>query len=237
MENTNINPAIALKSKPLAHGTKVMQGPQAIPMHQKKYDSIIFDLAGVLISWQPALTADQLFPDTQAATIMQTLTKDPLWLEFDRGNITISDLASHAAERHNFDLILTTQIVATIANHLPPFSTMVKALLAAKAQGYKIYILSNMPGPFYKELIHNYDFFNHCDGIVASYQIKFIKPELEIYQYLLEKFNIDPSTALFIDDVEENIVAANTLGIDGIVCKKDIEAIHLLEQNNILKPE
>lgn len=237
MENTNINPAVALKSKPMGHGTKVMQATQAIPIHQKKYDSIIFDLAGVLISWQPAVTAEELFPHTQAATIIQTLVKDSLWLEFDRGSITISDLANHAAERLNFDLILTTQIVATIANHLPPFPAMVKALLAAKAQGYKIYILSNMPGPFYKELVQNYDFFNHCDGIVASYQIKFIKPELEIYQYLLEKFNINPMTALFIDDVEENIVAANSLGIDGIVCKKDIEVVHLLEQNNILKPE
>jgi HAD superfamily hydrolase (TIGR01509 family) len=237
MEKTNSNPAVVLKKKSMAQGTKVIQAAQAIPMHQKKYHSIIFDLAGVLISWQPAVTAEQLYPHTQAATIIQTLVKDPYWLEFDRGNITICDLANYAAERHNFDLILTTQIVATIANHLPPFSTMIKALLAAKTQGYKIYILSNMPGPFYKELLHNYDFFNHCDGIVASYQIKFIKPELEIYQYLLEKFNIDPRTALFIDDVEENIVAGNSLGIDGIVCKKDVEVINLLEQNNILKPE
>ena len=224
-------------SQPLDYGSKVLQPNFAVPMHEKTYAAIIFDLGRVLIGWEPAVIAEQLYPDTQAALIIQTAVKDAAWLDFDRGTITIAQLASHMAEKYCFDEVFTTQIIITIASRLPELPLMVKALHRAKAQKYKIYLLSNMPAPYYKALVKNYAFFSLCDGIVASYQIQSIKPEPAIYRNLLEKFNINPHAAIFIDDIEENIIAANTFGIDGIVCKNVAEAVHLLEQNNILRKE
>ena len=42
------------------------------------------------------------------------------------------------------------------------------------------------------------------------------KPYLDIYQILLERYNVEPTTAVFIDDSLLNIEAARSLGIHGI---------------------
>ncbi|MBM3887027.1 HAD family phosphatase, partial [Candidatus Dependentiae bacterium] len=199
------------------------------------YQSIIFDIGNVLIKWQPTTVAEQLFPNTSAPVIIQTLFQNPIWLEFDRGTVDIPGLTNLAVTQYNFDPLLTTQLLSALPYHLPPIHEMTDSLLKAKEQGYRVYILSNMPKPFYEALIKNNSFFKACDGLVASYQINSIKPELDIYKHLLQKFTIDPTSTLFIDDVEANIFAGNSLGIDGIVCKTPETAAQLLESYNILK--
>lgn len=58
-----------------------------------------------------------------------------------------------------------------------------------------------------------------------------IKPDLKIYQHLLESFNLKAEETLFIDDSKENIEAALQAGIRGLQFK---DAINLKEKLNAL---
>lgn len=58
-------------------------------------------------------------------------------------------------------------------------------------------------------------------NIFISADIGYIKPQPEIYQFFLYEFNLDPATCLFIDDQQENLVAAKQAGIDGIRFTQD----------------
>lgn len=86
-----------------------------------------------------------------------------------------------------------------------------------KSKGYKVYYLSNWSA-WTHELLKEagkFDFLNLMDGGVFSYDAGYRKPDLEIYNILLNKYKIDPKTAIFFDDKKDNIVAANKLGING----------------------
>ena len=58
-----------------------------------------------------------------------------------------------------------------------------------------------------------------------------VKPEPEIYQYLLREFQLKPDSCVFIDDSPTNITAAENEGIQGIVfddlqsCREQLFAV------------
>ncbi|NQU53113.1 MAG: HAD-IA family hydrolase, partial [Bacteroidetes bacterium] len=62
----------------------------------------------------------------------------------------------------------------------------------------------------------NNDFFELFDGIIFSADVKLVKPELEIYHLLCDRYHILPAESVFLDDRIENIEAARMIGIHAI---------------------
>ena len=51
---------------------------------------------------------------------------------------------------------------------------------------------------------------------MVSGEVKLIKPDPRIFELLLTRFEIDPATAVYIDDNARNAAAAGALGLHGI---------------------
>lgn len=88
-----------------------------------------------------------------------------------------------------------------------------------KQAGYGLYVLSNWDKKsmeVYKE--QNPEFFELFDGVVVSGEEGMIKPDPNFFSLLLERYNLDPATIVFIDDQKENIEAAQSVGLFGIQC-------------------
>jgi len=62
----------------------------------------------------------------------------------------------------------------------------------------------------------DYDFF---DAVYASNKIGFSKPDSQFFTHILQKEGFQPEQAFFIDDAERHVIAANKIGITGIVFK------------------
>ena len=86
-----------------------------------------------------------------------------------------------------------------------------------KSRGYKIYILSNFSGKAFRDCADELDYVKKADGAVISYQVGLIKPDPAIYRLLLDKYDIDPKEAVFIDDNKDNIEAAKQFGLSTIL--------------------
>lgn len=71
------------------------------------------------------------------------------------------------------------------------------------------------------------------EGISVSGALKMIKPHPEIYHYTLNKYNITPKSAVFIDDNRANIETANSLGINGIHYRNTEELKESLQEFGI----
>jgi putative hydrolase of the HAD superfamily len=84
-------------------------------------------------------------------------------------------------------------------------------------QGLSLYCLSNMPAERYAYLREKYDLWGLFGGIVISAHVKMVKPEPEIFEYLLATYSLNPATTLFVDDSPKNISAARSLGIQGLL--------------------
>lgn len=98
-------------------------------------------------------------------------------------------------------------------------------LRALKMAGYKLYILSNWGKWHFEELQKRNEFrefLQYFDGGIVSYQVGLKKPDRKIYEILIDKYNINPSSAVFYDDKPENIQAAKEVGLNAVVFDRSI---------------
>ena len=70
----------------------------------------------------------------------------------------------------------------------------------------------------------------YVDGAVFSCQVKQIKPEPDIYQTLIKRYNLDPQKSVFLDDRKENCEAARKQGIHAIQFESFKQAAAELEK-------
>lgn len=87
----------------------------------------------------------------------------------------------------------------------------------ASDKTYKLILLSNtneLHINWVKENVSFYDDFKNCfDAFYLSHEIHLRKPNSDVYQFVLDEHQLKADEVLFIDDTEENILAASKLGI------------------------
>jgi 2-haloacid dehalogenase len=97
-----------------------------------------------------------------------------------------------------------------------PIAGTVEILRELRDRGTLLYALSNWPAEGFVAARERFDFLGWFRGIVISGEIGAIKPQPRIYEVLIERFAIDPLSAIFIDDVEDNAAAARPFGMHAI---------------------
>jgi 2-haloacid dehalogenase len=80
----------------------------------------------------------------------------------------------------------------------------------------RLLALTNWSHETFPVALERYDFLHWFEGIVVSGTEKTRKPFADIYQIVLDRYEVDPSSAVFIDDNLQNAQAAEGLGIKGI---------------------
>jgi putative hydrolase of the HAD superfamily len=83
--------------------------------------------------------------------------------------------------------------------------------------GYKVGVLSNMHIDMVEHLKANGEWTRRFDGLTLSAPLGVAKPEPEIFKHCLKLLDVRPDEALFVDDREPNITAAEAVGITGIL--------------------
>ena len=73
------------------------------------------------------------------------------------------------------------------------------------------------------------------DALIISAEVGSVKPSHQIYHYALNQLNVQPNEAIFVDDKIDNILAANQIGMHGIVFNHTIQTINAI--NKIINPE
>lgn len=91
-------------------------------------------------------------------------------------------------------------------------------------ENVKIIIATNHLS-FVKDFIKESFNIDYLDDIIISAEIHKIKPNLDFYQYILNKYGIESKELLFLDDNINNINGAQTLGINTIKIEKDTNLI------------
>ncbi|MBS7566560.1 HAD family phosphatase [Mucilaginibacter sp. Bleaf8] len=199
-------------------------------------NTIIFDLGGVLIDWNPHYLYDKIFtnPAERDHFLANICTSD--WNEEQDAGRTISEgtellVAQHPGQEENirafygrWEEMLGGAIEGTVA--------LFKQL---KDSGrFKVYALTNWSTETFGIAQSKYDFLNWFDGIVVSGVEKTRKPYPEFYQILFDRYQVNPAEALFIDDNLRNIKAAEALGLPGIRFTSSQELEEQLIQKKLL---
>lgn len=84
---------------------------------------------------------------------------------------------------------------------------------------YRLFLLSNTDAIHIDKFEHNVgisfysDFYQCFEKVYFSFELGMRKPDLEIFNYLIDQHELSPKRTLFIDDKKENTDAASKLGI------------------------
>ena len=100
---------------------------------------------------------------------------------------------------------------------LPPKQEMIEYYKSLKQKGYKIYLCSNITKDTYNYIKDSFEIIQLADEGVFSCFENISKPNVEIYQKLIEKYNLDIEKSILIDDTKRNIISANDIGLNGIL--------------------
>ena len=196
-------------------------------------NTIVFDLGGVLIDWNPEYV------------FLKEFRGDREKMNWFFGNICTSEWNEQQDAGYSLEQA-TLERVALFPEHerlirmyygeweqmlgyeLPGTVEILKKL--HQSADYSIYALTNWSGETFPVALQKFHFLSWFEGIVVSGDEKLVKPNPEIYKLLLDRYNLDAKTCVFIDDRTDNVQAAVDLGFKGIPFSND-QQLHKELQN------
>ena len=192
--------------------------------------NIVFDLGRVLIKFEPKEYIEQNVPEEKREDFYNGIFGSAEWLMLDRGTLSYEDAKKIFKERvPGADKQIDRLFDADLFEILQPIEENVK-LLPELEKKYNLYILSNFHQPAFEHIFKKFEFFRLFDGHTVSCYYYLLKPEKEIYDTLVDKFNLIPEETVFIDDSKVNIDACEKEGIRGIHLPDYTELKHKLEE-------
>jgi 2-haloacid dehalogenase len=179
--------------------------------------TIIFDLGGVLVDWNPRYLYRKIFKDQGEMEFFLSQICSPDWnAQMDRGYPFKTAIGELTDQHPEYALHIQAFFWRWEEMILGSFPETVKILEEIKAAGYPLAGLSNWSGETLPRVAHRFEFLAWLDPLVVSGEVEMVKPDPEIFQYLLKTIQRDPEECIFIDDSEINIQTAEELGFECI---------------------
>jgi 2-haloacid dehalogenase len=203
-------------------------------------NSIIFDLGGVLIDWQPAYVFLKEFRGNKEK-MDEFLSTVCAW-EWNLNQDAGYPLEKATKER----IALYPEYERLIKMYYGRWEEMLglahKDTLSVldylkNQKKYRLLALTNWSHETFPIAQKKFPWLEWFEGIVVSGEEKLRKPDPEIYQRLLHRYKVVPTQAVFIDDNIENVKAAESLGFYAIHFKSAEALVHELEHLEIKLPE
>ena len=185
--------------------------PESIPT------TVVFDLGGVLIDWDPRHLYRKLFedPDEMESFLAEVTTAE--WnAHQDAGRPwadAVETLVAEYPERRELIEAFHRRWPEMLAGAIPG---TVDVLTDLRATGIRLVALSNWSAEMFPIAQERFDFLAWFEGIVISGEVGVNKPDRRIFEHLVERFGIDPAAALLVDDSPANIDAARAFGLGAI---------------------
>lgn len=189
--------------------------------------NIVFDLGNVLVKFDSNELIYSFFNKRQEE--VKSFYFDSLWNEYDQGLYSVEEMIEKGVKQFSELELSIKKLMYHWTEFVIPLKDNVAYIKDLKQFGYKVYILSNIPEDDTKYL-RSCGVFDNIDGGVFSYEYKKIKPDPEIFNILLEKYNLKASECLFLDDRKDNVESASNLGFETIEVKDSSKVIDLIKE-------
>ncbi len=199
-------------------------------------ETVIFDLGGVLIDWNPRHLYRKIFEEEQVMEDFLNEVCNSEWNERqDKGRSFSEAVLLKQKEFPEFhDAIAAFHSRWTEMISGPIVGTVELLSEISTKRSIRLYALTNWSAETFPYALANFDFLRIFEGILVSGKEELIKPDPEIYLRLLQRYDIEPSTALFIDDSMKNVLGAKSCGInsfhftDPVSLRKHLESLKIV---------
>jgi 2-haloacid dehalogenase len=180
--------------------------------------TVVFDLGGVLIDWNPRHMYRKLFNGDEAGMerFLSTVCNQD-WNEHQDAGRLIADAEAELIARHpehearirayygRFDEMLAGAVDGTVA-----------ILEQLHARNVPLYALTNWSAETFPHALKRFAFFERFRGIVVSGRLKIKKPDPRIFAHLVATHDLIPAETVFIDDAPKNVEGAKAAGLQAL---------------------
>ncbi len=177
-------------------------------------DAVVFDIGGVLLDWDPRYLYRKLIADEHERERFLTEVCTLEWhADHDRG-VPFAQSCAELARRHPDQAALIRawgeRSEEMIAGPIEGTVAILRELLDG---GMRCFALTNMERETFATRYRRFAFMRWFTGTIVSSREGVTKPDPEIFQRLLDRFDLDAARTLMIDDSPPNIEAAAQMGI------------------------
>jgi 2-haloacid dehalogenase len=179
--------------------------------------TVVFDLGGVLIDWDPRYAYRQMGgTEAEIEHFLEHVATSGWNHQFD----AVKPFAEGIAERKERFPDHAEWIEAWWSRWPDmlggAIDGTVQILRELRDAGTPLYALTNWSAETFPIARERFDFLDWFDGIVVSGEVEKAKPDADIFAHLSDDFGIVPAEAVFIDDSAPNVATARRLGFHGI---------------------
>ncbi len=191
------------------------------------FKNYIFDFGNVIVRFDTYYMTSLFMDSPEDIRLVESVLFDRLyWDRLDLGTISDAELkeavCSRLPERLHQKAI---QVYDNWHKNLPFTPQITDLIDEIKRRGGKLFLLSNISVGFSK----NYgqspqlaELFSKFDGLVFSAPLGIVKPQPEIFNYLLNKYSLSAEDTVFIDDSQKNILGAKNARINTFLFDGDV---------------
>ena len=173
-----------------------------------------------MFNWNPKAISERFTDNIDLQKRIQSqLYYHQDWMDFDNALITEKEATIRASERLKISLADAEKLFEQTKKSLVLITKTCDLLHDVKKKKLKAFCLSNISPELFSYLYERHDLFQLFDGIVTSGEEKIGKPNKQIFESLLDRYQLNPEECLFIDDSEANTTTARMLGISSITFK------------------
>jgi 2-haloacid dehalogenase len=184
----------------------------------KEITTVIFDLGGVLIDWNPRYLYRKILKDESEVDFFLSNICTSEWNDQQDAGRSFEEATLELIRKHpEWEEAITAwygRWQETIRGSIDDTVEILRQIKDFKK--YRLYALTNWSAETFPWAYENFDFLHWFEGIVVSGNEKTRKPFPEFYQILFSRYHVDPATSLFIDDNIKNIEGANAIGLNTI---------------------
>ncbi len=176
--------------------------------------NIILDVGMVLVDfcWEKLMRELGLEGEVFEAVADATV-RTPDWNEYDRSAVSDDELLAifkKKAPGYEAQIQLFWDHMSGMISQYPYAKPWIASM---KERGLHVYILSNYAKRTYElTKSEGLDFLPLTDGAVFSFETGYIKPEKEIYHFIMDKYNLNAKECVFLDDNAANLVYPQLIG-------------------------
>lgn len=175
--------------------------------------TVVFDLGGVLVDWDPRYLYRKLLPDDDAVEAFLAEVTTPEWNAAQdagrRWDDAVAVLTAQYPEHAELIVAYHHRWVETIAGQIDGTVDILRDL---RDTGVGLYALTNWSDEKFPFAQQRFEWLSWFQGIVISGEERVVKPDPRIYHVLVDRYGLEPSSAVYVDDNPPNVEAARGLG-------------------------
>ena len=179
--------------------------------------TVIFDLGGVLIDWNPRYLYRKLINNEAEMEHFLSHICTPDWnAQQDAGRTFQEGVAGLIKQYPQYRELIAAYHLRWEETLGGEIKESVAIFRQVKSKRLPVYALTNWSAETFHPTKKKFGFLHEFDGIVVSGEEKVAKPDPRLFHILLERYKIAAVTALYIDDNADNITTAKQLGLHTI---------------------